>query len=164
MLDDASAEYLLKRLRDAEEQYERMKSWYDFQKTKAREVYEQTRTWVESCLRPYFDMVPTKGKKIRSYELPGGVLKLQKQDPEFEVNDEAMCEWLEKTGQTDMVVINKKAKWGDFKKTLPKDKNGEIQMIINEEDNTAQVVTADGEVVPGVTATIRGDKFSVKVK
>jgi len=163
VLDDASAEYLLKRLREAEDQYKRMESWYDFQKAKAKEIYDRTRIWVENSLRPYFDMVPTTGKKIRTYDLPGGTMKLSKQEPKWDVKDEEMVPWLEKNGKPEMVAVKKEARWGEFKKTLPKDKDGNITLIADE-NGTMRIVTKDGEIVPGVTATIREDKFSVNVK
>ena len=163
VLDDASAEMILQQLKKAEDQYDRMKAWYDHQISNLKEIRDRTRTWAESCLRPYFDMVPTTGKKIRSYDMPGGTLKLAKQDPEYEVDDEKLVPWLEANKMADMVQVKKEAKWGEFKKTLPKAKNGDLQMIINA-DGTADLLTADGEVIPGIKAKIRDDKFSIKCK
>jgi len=162
VLDDASAEMILRKLKMAEDQYDRMSSWYDNQKRKLKEVRDQTRAWAEACLRPYFDMVPTTGKKIRSYDMPGGTLKLSKQDPEYEVSDEKLVPWLEANGFEAMVAVKKEARWGDFKETL-KDAKGKIRIVENG-DGTAQVATVDGEIVPGITAKIREDKFSVKCK
>lgn len=162
VLDDASAEYLLRKIRQAETEYEKMEAWYTHQLALAKERRDSMVSWAERCLRPYFDMVPTKGKKIRSYSLPGGTLKLAKQDPKYEVKDEEMVPWLEKNAP-DMVAVKKEAKWGDFKKTLAKDENGDIRMI-QDESGALRVMTEDGELVPGVTATLREDKFSVKLK
>lgn len=163
VLDDASAEMLIRRIREAEEQYEKMEAWYKFQLSKAKELRDRTVEWAEACLRPYMDMVPAKGIKIKTYELPGGTLRLAKQAPKYDTTDEELVPWLEKNGQTDMVQIKKEAKWGDFKKTLPKGKDGELQTILDK-DGIRRVVTEDGEIVPGVTATLRDDKFSVTLK
>ena len=162
VLDDASAEMVLRQLKQAEDQYDRMKSWYDHQIQNLKDIRDRTRTWAESCLRPYFDMVPTTGKKIRSYDMPGGTLKLAKQDPEYSVDDEKLVPWLEKNGMTDMIQVKKEARWGDLKETL-KDAKKQIRTVAAE-DGTLQVVNADGEVIPGVTATVRDDKFSIKCK
>ena len=162
VLDDASAEMILKQLKAAEDQYDRMKAWYDHQTKRLKEIRDRTRAWAETCLRPYFDMVPTTGKKILSYDMPGGTLKLAKQDPEYEVNDDELVPWLEANKMADFVKITKEAKWGDFKETL-KDEKKKIRMIAAE-DGTLQVITEDGEIVPGVTAKIREDKFSIKCK
>lgn len=163
VLDDASAEMVLRQLKAAEDQYDRMKSWYDHQIQNLKDIRDRTRIWAETVLRPYMDMVPATGKKIRSYEMPGGVMKLAKQDPEFEVDDEKLVPWLEANKMGDFVQVKKEAKWGEFKKTLPKNKSGEIQMIANG-DGTADLLSADGEVIPGITAKIREDKFSIKCK
>lgn len=162
VLDDASAEMILRQLKQAEDQYDRMKSWYDAQTQRLKEIRDRTREWAEACLRPYMEMVPTTGKKIRSYEMPGGVMKLAKQDPEYKVNDAEMVPWLEKNGRADMVKITKEAKWGDFKETL-KDAKGKLRTVARE-DGTVQVCTADGEIVPGVTGILREDKFTIKCK
>ena len=163
VLDDMDAEYLIARIRQANEQYEKMEAWYKFQMAKAKELRDRTVEWAERNLRPYFDTVPTKGKKIKSYELRTGVLKLAKQDPKFDVKDEVMVPWLEENQQTDFVKVTKEAKWGDFKKTLPKDKDGNL-MTVTAEDGSIQLVTEDGEIIPGVTVTPREDKFSVTIK
>ena len=38
VLDDASAEMLMQRIREADIQYERMEAWYELQKDKARRM------------------------------------------------------------------------------------------------------------------------------
>ena len=161
VLDDASAEMVLRQLKDAEDQYDRMKAWYDTQTKKLQEIRDRTRVWAEACLRPYMDMVPTTGKKIRSYDMPGGTLKLAAQDPEYKPVDEELVPWLEKNGLGEFVEVKKTAKRGDFKETIKVDKK--VQTV-TDENGVTHVVTPDGEIVPGVNVTIRDDKFSVKCK
>ena len=162
VLDDASAEMVLRQLKDAEDQYERMKAWYDNQIQKLKDIRDLTRAWAETCLRPYIDMVPTTGKKIRIYEMPGGVIKLAKQDPEYKVNDAELVPWLKKNHLNAFVEVKEEARWGDFKETL-KDEKKKIRTIA-EEDGTFSVLSADGEVIPGIRAIPREDKFTVKCK
>ena len=162
VLDDASAEMILEQLKQAEDQYDRMSAWYKVQTQRLKDIRDRTRLWAETCLRPYFDMVPTTGKKIRSYDMPGGTLKLAKQDPEYEVNDAELVPWLKANLMGGFVEIKEEARWGDFKETL-KDEKKQIRTVVAE-DGMLQVVTADGEIIPGIRAIPRGDKFSIKCK
>lgn len=162
VLDDASAEYVLRQLKHAEDQYDRMKAWYDAQEKRLKDIRDRTRFWAEACLRPYFEMVPHTGKKILAYDMPGGKMTLSKQDPEYKVKDDELVPWLEKNKMDQFVVVIKEARWGDFKETLKDDKK-QIRTV-RAGDGTLQVVTLDGEVVPGITAVERDDKFSIKCK
>lgn len=161
VLDDASAEMVLKQLRMAENQYDRMKAWYDHQIKNLQEIRDRTRVWAEACLRPYMDMVPTTGKKIRSYDMPGGTLKLSAQDPEYKPVDDELVPWLEKNGLVEFVEVKKTARWGEFKETIKVDKKVKT---LTDENGVTHVVTPDGEIVPGVNVTIREDKFTIKCK
>ena len=152
VLDDASAEMILRQLKQAEDQYERMSAWYKVQTQKLKDIRDRTRAWAETCLRPYFDMVPTTGKKIRSYEMPGGTLKLAKQDPEYEVTDDEMVPWLKATSP-EYVKIKEEVAWGEWKK--------DHKFTVTAD---GCIATEDGEIVPGVKATVRPDKFTIKCK
>lgn len=154
VLDDASAEYMLRRIREAEAQYERMEAWYAVQLEKAKKIRDETVAWAEGNLRAYFDLVPTKNTKTqRSYELPGGKLVLKDQEPEYEKTDEdAVVGWLKRTGNTGMIKTKETANWAEMKKALKVQANGDA------------VCTEDGEVIPGMKATIREPKFTVTVK
>lgn len=160
VLDDASADMIMKQLKAAEEQYDRMAAWYDAQKKKLKDIRDRTRIWAEACLRPYMDMVPTTGKKILSYDMPGGTLKLAQQDPEYEVSDAELVPWLEANGYEGFVETKKTARWGEFKKIL---KDEKISMT-ETGDGGLILVTEDGEIVPGITITARGAKFTIKCK
>ena len=151
VLDDASAEYMLRRIREAEEQYEKMEAWYENQKAKAKAVRDRTVTWAEMNLRSYFDMVPTKNSKTqRSYELPGGKMVLKEQQPKYDQQDELLVPWLKKNGMSEMVKTVETSDWAELKKHLKPGPDGTM-------------VTEDGEIVPGVTATPREPKFTVTI-
>ena len=162
VLDDASAEMILRQLKQVEDQYERMTAWYKHQTQKIKDVRDRTRAWAEMCLRPYFDLVPTTGKKVRSYDMMGGTLKLAKQEPEYEITDAELVPWLKANGLDRFVEVKEEARWGDFKDTL-KDEKKQIRTVAAE-DGSLAVVTADGEIIPGIKAIPREDKFSVKCK
>lgn len=162
VLDDASAEMILRQLKQAEDQYDRMKTWYDAQIQRLKDIRDRTWTWAETCLRPYFDMVPTTGKKILTYEMPGGTLKLSKQEPEYKVTDAELVPWLKANKLEKFVEVKEEARWGDFKEKL-KDEKKKIRMVAAN-DGTLQVVTEDGEIIPGIKAVPREDKFTIKCK
>lgn len=153
VLDDASAQYLLNRIREANEQFDRMESWYAHQTQKAKDIRDRTVAWAERCLRGYFDMVPTKDTKTqRKYELPGGTLVLKAQQPKFEVNDAELVSWLKKNGMVEYVKVKESADWANIKK--------QVQLT---PDGTA-VMNEDGEILPGVTVEAREPVFQVTVK
>ncbi len=153
VLDDASAEMLLARIREANAQYERMESWYAFQLQKAKEVRDRTVEWAERSLRGYFEMVPTKNSKTqKSYDLPGGKLVLKTQAPKFDTKDEELVPWLEANGMKDLVKVEKSADWSNLKKRLKLTPDGRA------------MATEDGEIVPGVKVEPRDPKFTVTVK
>ena len=152
IFDDDSAEYMLRRIREATEQYERMEAWYTHQLEKCREVRDRTVAWAENNLRGYLDMVPAKATKTqRSYELPGGKLVLKHQAPKFETKDEELVPWL-KANRPELVKIKESSDWENLKKELKISPEG------------TSMVTEDGEIVPGITVTPREDKFTVTIK
>lgn len=149
VLDDASAEYLLRRIAEADEQYDRMVAWYKQQAEKAKQIHDRTVEWATRSLRGYLDLVPAKQSATqRKYELPGGTLLLKKQQPEYETADEKLVPWLKENGMTDMIKVTEKAKWGDLKKELKLTPDG------------TEMMTADGEVVPGIKVIQRDPVFT----
>ena len=152
VFDDASAQYLLRRIAEADEQFERMEAWYKHQTAKAKAVRDRTVEWAERNLRAYFDLVPKKTTKTQqSYELPGGKLVLKQKQPKYERDDAALVPWLEGNGRAEMVKVEKSANWAELKKTLTLGPDGE------------SMITEDGEVVPGVKAVPQLPEFSVTV-
>lgn len=152
VFDDASAQYLLKRIAEANEQFERMVAWYGLQTERAKKLRDRTVEWAERNLRAYFDLVPKKTTKTQqSYELPGGKLVLKTPQPKYERDEAALVPWLEGNGRAELVKVEKSANWAELKKTLKIAPDGQT------------MVTEDGEVVPGVKVTARLPEFSVTV-
>ena len=153
VLDDASAEMLLERIRWANRQYERMEAWYAKQLEKAAAIRDRTVAWAERGLRAYLDMVPAKHTKTQtSYELPSGKLVLKDQGPKYEQKDEELVPWLKQNGLADLVKVKESANWAELKKQLKETPDGKGMM------------TEDGEIVPGITVEQRTPKFSVTLK
>lgn len=119
----------------------------------------------ESLLRPYFnDRVDSgfaKAAKTQvSYKLPSGKLILKKREPKYDPKGETFLKWLKDNNLKQFVKVEESPKWNDFKKTLPKDDDGNIKMVVN--DGKAELVTAEGEIVPGVAVTLQDDDFIVE--
>ena len=153
VLDDMDAEYMLEQYKQAEAQFQKMEAWYTYKLQQNKELWERTKAWVESSLRPYLDTVPAKITKTQmTYELPGGKLILKKQEPQYDTQDEQLVPWLKQNGMADMVKVKESSKWAELKKVLKVSPDGTGMM------------TADGEVVPGITVTARDDKFTITTK
>lgn len=147
--DDTSAEYLMRRIKEANEQYERMATWYEFNLKKAAEIRDNLVAWAERGLRSFLDVAPVKKSKTQiSYELPSGKLVLKQQAPEYTRDDDALVPWLKENGMTEMVKVKESANWAELKKKLKEGPDGTM-------------VTEDGEIVPGVKAEEREPKFTV---
>lgn len=152
VLDDASAMMMVDRIREANEQYNRLESWYKVQLERAKTIRDRTVAWAERSLQGYLGIVPARETKTqKAYDLPGAQLLLKHQQPKYEVNDAVMVPWLKDNDLAGYVVTKETAAWGELKKTLVKGPTGEY-------------FTQDGEVIPGLTVTQRPDEFQVKLK
>lgn len=154
VLDDTSAEMMVQRIKEADEQYDRMKAWYEHQLQKAKEIHDNTVEWAKRNLQGYLGIVPARQTATETkYELPGATLVLKKQQPKYDVDNAEMVPWLKENGMGDFVktTVKEEAAWGELKKTLIKAPDGTY-------------VTEDGEVPPGLTVTQRPDEFQVKLK
>ena len=84
-----------------------------------------------------------------SYTLPTGKLILKHQEPEYKPNDAELVPWL-KTNRPEYVKVKESADWAGLKKTLILD--------------GTNMITEDGEIVPGIAVTPRPDIFKAEVK
>ncbi len=151
ILDDASAEILIRRIREANEEYERMEAWYKSQLKRMKEKRDNTVAWAEGCLRKYFDLVPKKESKTQqSYQLPGAKLVLKTRAPEYDVDDAVLIPWLKADGWQEFIRVKETADWAKLKPLLKVSGTG--------------MVDDDGQVVPGITVTEREPEFQVVIK
>ena len=158
--NDMKAEWVLNKIRhiraDQKKECDELTRQMQFYKDQMDMVSKQADddiAWFESMLTPYFaermENGFTKSTKTQTtYKLPTGKLVLKKQAPEYERKDDDLLPWL-KQNRPDLVKVTESANWAELKKSVK----------INGEN----VVTADGEVVPGVKVTVREDKFEVEV-
>lgn len=149
---DAKAEWALKKIKEARADRDKWVAWYN---AKIKEITEQTdfdTMNLERMLAEYFQTVPHKKTKTEeSYKLPGGKLFIKKQNPEFDykTHQEETIAWCKKNNLLDFVKTKEELNWSELKKVT-----GVFE---------GNVVTEDGEIVPGITVTERPDKFVVEV-
>jgi len=150
ILDDMSAEMALKTIREAQDEYERMEAWYKTKLEQLKEWRDRKVAWAQNGLKGYFSLVPTHDTKTRkTYDLPGATLTMSRQDAKYDVKDEELVPWLKMNQRSDLIRVKEEAEWGKLKK--------ELSFTVKD----GKVVTEDGEIIPGVTATERADKFTV---
>ena len=150
--DDATAQWCLEKIREAEADRAKWKSHYAAQMEKVNREVDGTVAFFTARLEEYFDSVPHKASKtMESYTLPGGKLVRKRQQPQYETNDEALVPWLE-TNMAQLVKIKKSADWAALKKLCSVTPDGK------------HVATEDGEIIPGVTVTQRPDIFKVEAE
>ena len=158
--NDMKAEWVLSKIRRIRadqkketDELNRQMQFYKDQMDMIGKKADEDVAFFESMLIPYFadrmDGGFTKATKTQTtYKLPTGKMVLKHQAPEFERKDEELLPWL-KENRPDLVKVTESANWAELKKAVK---------VVGE-----NVVTADGEVVPGVKVTEREDKFEVEV-
>ena len=150
--DDKSAEWCIRKIREARAEKQRWAEYYAEQQRKIDQEAEGTISYFEALLADYFDSVPHKRTKTQeSYQLPGGKLVRRQQAPEYQRDEAAMLPWLKENAPA-LVKVIEVADWAALKK----------QLVIAPDGET--VATEDGEIVPGVKAIQRPDVFRVEIK
>lgn len=150
--NDQKAEWAARKIREARQDTKAWTEYYERQLSAIRRANEDTEAYFAALLADYFDTVPHKATKTQeSYSLPSCKLVLKTQQPEFNRDEVALCDYLDKKGRDDLVRITRRADWAALKKTLK---------VM--EDGTC--VDADGEVVEGVQAFSRQPEFKIEMK
>lgn len=161
--NDRAAEWCMNKKKNAEDQKEFWKRYYDEQYQKICKELDWTIAIMENHLFNYFAKVPHKvAKASESYTLPNGKLVLKNQEPTFTMKDEDLVDYLKAhkmDGYVKTETITKPA-WGEFKKTLAKDPDGKLAVV--EMEDGLHPVTAEGEVVECITVELRAPKFEAR--
>ncbi|MGI6079267.1 MAG: host-nuclease inhibitor Gam family protein, partial [Fastidiosipilaceae bacterium] len=97
-------------------------------------------SFFEGLLHEYFLTLRESDPKLKTMKLPHGTLKMRKQQPQYEYDEETLLPWA-KENLPEAVVIKEAVAKTPVKK----------------------YVQETGEMVPGVTITERPEKFSVEV-
>ena len=150
--DDKSAEWCIRKIREARAEKQRWAEYYREQQRKIDQEADGTIGYFEALLADYFDSVPHKRTKTQeSYQLPGGKLVRRQQAPEYQRDETALLPWLKENAPA-LVKVTEVADWAALKK----------QLVIATDGET--VATEDGEIVPGVKAIQRPEVFRVEIK
>lgn len=150
--DDKSAEWCIRKIREAQAEKQRWRDYYAEQQRKIDQEADGTISYFEALLADYFDSVPHKRTKTQeSYQLPGGKLVRKQQAPEYLRDEAALLPWL-KQNAPELVKVTETPDWATLRKRL----------IIAPDGET--VATEDGEIVPGVKAVQRPEVFRVETK
>lgn len=151
--DDSTAEWCLRKIKEAKADQEKWRQHYAEQMKKVEETTGKTVAYFESALEDYFSRVPHKATKTQeSYTLPSGRLIRKQQQPKYTTDDETLVPWLESNFMGQLVKIKKTADWAGLKKVVSLTPDG------------AHVATDEGEIIPGVTVEQRPDVFKVEME
>lgn len=150
--DDQTADWAVRKIKDADAELERMKNWFEAQIIAAIDRHDQTVSYFSGKLAQYMDTVPARETKTtRKYSLASGELVLTKEKEDFTVaDDEALLGWCQ-LNAPELVKVKMEAAWADVKKRLQMTEAGVVD-------------TETGMIVEGVEQTVKPMTFKVKAK
>ena len=143
--DDAGAAWCVDKIREAQNECDRMIAWYAAQIERAKARCAATVERMTAYLRDYADEVPMRETKTqKSYPVPGGKLVIKKAGKKYEHDDEKVIQTLKDQGRTEYikVITTEKLDWAGLKKEL----------------------SETGEIIEGVTVVETPETFEVKVE
>ena len=155
---DASAEWAVRKIREAREDRDRMVAWYKAATETIKKQTDENTAHLEKMLFDYFKTVPHRKTKSgwQVYNFPGGKLTLKPQEPEYNRDEDTMIEWLKKNGMEKFVKVKEEVDWKALKAASG---------IVDGKLIAGEIVNEDGEiiqlVVPGVEIVEREEKFVV---
>lgn len=150
--DDQTADWAVRKIKDADAELERMETWFKAQLTAAKDRHDQTVAYFSGKLARYMETVPARETKTtRKYELASGELVITKEKTDFKATDsEALLGWCQENDPTLVKVVLEPA-WASVKKRL--------QMT-----DAGIVDTETGAIVDGVEQVTKPAEFKVKTK
>ena len=145
---DAKAQWAVDKIREARADRDTWVKWYKDQIEKIEAQTDFNTMNLERMLAEYFATVPHKKTKAQeSYPLKGGKLILKTQNPEYKRDDKTVIDWLKQNNMTNFVKVKEELDWAGLK--------GSTAVL------DGNLVTEDGEIVPGVEVVEREAKFMV---
>lgn len=152
--NDDQANWCLEKISEAKMEIMDARAFYEAKK-------RQLDQWLENTIAPYnrdcehFEALlagyaeeALNGKKKRTISLPGGKFGFRKVPAKIDRDETALLEFAESSAP-ECVKVKKSVDWAALKKTCKTDGD--------------HMVTADGEIIPGVTVTEQADKFICEV-
>ena len=151
--DEASAEWVLEKLEGnakaralIDEQYQRMIARHEAWREDALKEIDESDAYFQSLLRPWAEAKLAGGKK-KSVKLPSGTVGFRAGSGTYKFGDEKVTAT---NDDASFIKVEESVRWGDYKKTLNVTEDG-------------KVVSANGEVISGMTYTEGEPTFYVKV-
>lgn len=152
--NDDQANWCLEKISEAKMEIMDARAFYE---AKKRQLDQWLETTIAPCNRDceHFEALLAEyakealaGKKKRTISLPGEKFGFRKVPAKIDRDETALLAFAE-TSAPEYVKIKKSVDWAGLKKTCKTDGD--------------HMVTADGEIVPGVTMTEQPDKFVCEV-
>ena len=141
--DDGGAVWCVQKIREAQDECNRMVMWYAAQIEKAKARMNATVERMTTYLREYGEIVPAKETDTqRSYKFPGGKMIWKKEHREYRHDDAVVLEGLKRDGRTEYIKTVEKLDWAGLKKEI----------------------SVTGELPEGVTMETVPESFEVKVE
>lgn len=149
---DSSAEWAIRRIKEAQQEIAEWKAFYADQLKKIADDRQNTINFMTSKLASYFQRVPhRKTDTQEKYELPSATLVMKTQQPEFKIDGDVLLAFLDDARRPDLIRVTREPAWGEIKKEYAV--QGETMVDIE-----------TGEVIPGIAVLARPAKFDVKIK
>ena len=150
--DDQTADWAVRKIKEADDELERMSSWFKAQIEAAKDRHDQTVGYFAGKLAQYMGKVPVRETKTTvKYALASGELVITKEKTDFKATDtEALLGWCQVNDPTLVKVVLEPA-WADVKKRLQATDAGIVD-------------TETGAIVDGVELVTKPEEFKVKVK
>jgi len=154
--DDGKADWCIEKIKEIEADHDRLiqlafDKINEYQAKLDELINERNNktSYFKGLLREYMQTVETKSTKTQdTYKLLSGTLKIKRKAPTPIKDDTVLLQWLKSNKMNNYITNVEKANWGDLKKDLIATDKG--------------FVTADGEVVEGVTLKENEDVFIVE--
>ena len=127
----------------AELQHKAIDNWLKNEKLSL----EGSIAYFTEMLRPYA-LQGLEGTKSRTYKVYNGSMSFRKGSVSYDRDDAKLLTFV-KENASDYIVTTEKVNWAEYKKTLTPVGDGKL-------------ITADGEIVEGVTYSQGDDVFTVK--
>ncbi|MHB8172123.1 MAG: host-nuclease inhibitor Gam family protein [Thermincolia bacterium] len=161
--DKSSAEWVMRKIAKLNKDISEIQNIVTEQTEPLRQEIKQIEEWgqnetekasshvkfLESFLEPFHRKLIEIDPKAKTIKLPHGKMEIRKQQPKIEKDDKTLLTWLKKGKMDNFIKTEETPKWGELKE-LTKIEKGKV------------IYTETGEIVEGVTAIDRPDKFEVK--
>jgi hypothetical protein len=150
--DDHLAEWAIQKIKEAQGDTAKWQAHFAAQLEKIKAANQSTIDFMTGALGSYFATVPHKETKTQAkYDLPSATLIRKKQEPDFQRDADKLLAFLDAQKMDGFVKTVRSADWAALK-------------AITTVDGEAVVIAETGEIVDGVKAVARPDKFDVKIK